>query len=631
MILVDSTKGIYNGVAYNAETAGNKKPALQGFTGEAAGSLLGLGRILEGTLQAAIERQEEPAARLLVMGINAKALHETCALTDEGKTVIKNILVYLLKTNMEEVDDCSNYFTGKEDSDWNNVNNWSKNSLPSNEAKVRILAPCEISGIQPYVAQVAIVSSGESGIRGTHRDGDKTCNGTLTIQPDGALIVEGKVLAAEAPHFAANDLKPTTPANLIINTDSEHQAALIFDNEEASTQATVNYYSLGRMISNTYQFQYFAIPFEYLSVSPTFANVTHNTTIYTFVWHEASGWERRGYYDDLYAFEGVGITTASTSAINYEMKGTLASTADREITLSKDNAGENIIGNSWMAPIDIASLKTAIGDDSNVEKVVYIYITGNDNGEGSHSSTETAGKWLAVPIDASGWSGWTGQKVIPAMQAYYIKATAETTLTLNYDEVVRSTAIEQLNVPLKAPRRAMNNDGISLLTLRLENSKEHTDLYLFEGERFSDGYDNGWEAKQMADQGVMQFYAMSGEDKMAVMATDELDGTPVGFAPGKESDYTISFFGGDGHYYLNDLKEQKSTAIEQGNTYSFTYEEGDMPHRFLISTTPFGIPSVTTGCGGVEAQEKVQKVIYNDHVYIIRGGKIYDVMGKMMK
>ena len=177
----------------------------------------------------------------------------------------------------------------------------------------------------------------------------------------------------------------------------------------------------------------------------------------------------------------------------------------------------------------------------------------------------------------------------------------------------------------------MNNDGISLLTLRLENSKEHTDLYLFEGERFSDGYDNGWEAKQMADEGVMQFYAMNGEDKMAVLATDELEGTPVCFTPGNESNYTISFFGGDGRYYLNDLKEEQSTAIEQGNTYSFTYEQGDMPHRFLISTTPFGIPSVTTGTGGVEAQEKVQKVIYNDHVYIIRGGKIYDVMGKMMK
>ena len=604
------------------------KPALQGFTYTQEMSnndLLPLGLIDDGSgndLQVGIERQAVMEARLMVLGINSYAMER---LDKDGETVVINALNYLLKKNAEDIADCSISFVGGAEGDaknWHNVANWTGNTLPTKSQKVRILADCELN--EPaHVAGVTIVNGGK------YNHGNDDAKGKLTIMPNGALVVTGKVQEAKAPAY--NKPYATSPEHLIINTSETAQAALIFNNDEASTKATVNYYSLGRKKDDAYQFQYFAIPFEYLSVSPTFANVTHNTTIYTFVWHEASGWERRGYYSDLYAFEGVGITTASTSAINYEMKGTLASTAEREITLTKDNTGENIIGNSWMAPIDIASLKNAIGDDNNVEKVVYIYITGNDNGTGSSSSTETAGKWLAIPIDASGWRDWTGQKVIPAMQAYYIKAKAETTLTLNYDKVVRSTAVEQLNVPLKAPRRTMNNDGISLLTLRLENSKEHTDLYLFEGERFSDGYDNGWEAKQMADEGVMQFYAMNGEDKMAVLATDELEGTPVCFTPGNESNYTISFFGGDGRYYLNDLKEEQSTAIEQGNTYSFTYEQGDMPHRFLISTTPFGIPSVTTGIGGVEAQEKVQKVIYNDHVYIIRGGKIYDVMGKMMK
>ena len=635
--MVDNTKEDYAtldatyGGGTHAEKEGyqyGKKPALQGFTYTQEMSnndLLPLGLIDDGSgndLQVGIERQAVMEARLMVLGINSYAMER---LDKDGETVVINALNYLLKKNAEDIADCSISFVGGAEGDaknWHNVANWTGNTLPTKSQKVRILADCELN--EPaHVAGVTIVNGGK------YNHGNDDAKGKLTIMPNGALVVTGKVQEAKAPAY--NKPYATSPEHLIINTSETAQAALIFNNDEGLTKATVNYYSLGRKIGSAYQFQYFAIPFEYLSVSPTFANVTHSTTIYTFVWHEASGWERRGYYSDLYAFEGVGITTASTSAITYEMKGTLASTAEREITLTKDNDGENIIGNSWMAPIDIASLKNAIGDDNNVEKVVYIYITGNDNGTGSSSSSETAGKWLAIPIDASDWRDWTGQKVIPAMQAYYIKANAETTLTLNYDSLVRSTAVERLNVPLKAPRRAMNNDGISLLTLRLENSKEHTDLYLFEGERFSDGYDNGWEAKQMADEGVMQFYAMNGEDKMAVLATDELEGTPVCFTPGNESNYTISFFGGDGRYYLNDLKEEQSTAIEQGNTYSFTYEQGDMPHRFLISTTPFGIPSVTTGIGGVEAQEKVQKVIYNDHVYIIRGGKIYDVMGKMMK
>lgn len=632
VILVDSTKGVYKGVKYNKETKGNEKPALQGFTGEAAGSLLGLGRILEGTLQAAIERQEEPAARLLVMGINAKALQPTCALTNEGKTVIKNILIYLLKTNMEEVDDCSNYFTGKIDSDWKKAENWSKNQLPSSEAKVRILAPCVISGIKPHVLQVSIVNSGNSNIRYTATS-NAVCNGTLTIEPDGALIADGKIRSAVAPHFAANDLKPTTPEMLTINTGSDGQAALIFNNDEASTKATVNYYSLGRKKDGAYQFQYFAVPMEYVDVNPAFAG----SGIYTYAWHENGGWERRGYYTELYAFEGLGITTKFAESHTYTMKGTLASTAERDITLTANDEGDNIIGNSWMAPINIASLKTGLEGDANVDKTVYIYCTGNDKADGDddvdNSSTETAGQWLAIPIDASGWSGWSGLKVIPAMQAFLIHANAETTLTLNYKDHVRSTEAAQLNEPLRAPHRTeARSDDFTGMRMSVADSQTHTDLYLFEGEQFSADYDNGWEAKYMEGDGrSAQFYAMNGEDKMAVMATNELEGTYVGFAPGKESNYTISFFGGEGTYYLNDLKEEQSTAIEQGNTYSFTYEQGDMPHRFLISTTPFGIPSVTTGVGTVEAQEKVQKVIYNDHVYIIRGGKIYDVMGKMMK
>ena len=636
VILVDSTLGIYKGVKYNKETKGNEKPALQGFTGEAAGSLLGLGRILEGTLQAAIERQEEPAARLLVMGINAKALQPTCALTDEGKTVIKNILVYLLKTNMEEVDDCSNYFTGKNSSDWNNASNWSKNQLPSSEAKVRILAPCVISGIQPHVAQVAIVSSGESSIRGTNRGGDKTCDGRLTINADGALIVDGKVLAAQAPHFAANDLMPTAVTDLIINTSASGQAALIFNNDEGLTKATVNYYSLGRKISDDYQYQYFAVPMEYVSVNPTFANENHGgTKIYTYT-YEDGGWTRRGYYDDLFAFEGLGLTTSSTADhMSYTMTGTLASTATQEISLSTAGDGYNLVGNSWMAPIQIAALSED-NTDANITKTAYIYCTGHDGGTGSTNTegAETAGQWIPIPFEASGTAGWRSAgklSVVPAMQAFQIKTEADATLTMDYSKVVRGSD-NSLTEKMRAPKRVAAHTGTDMTIIRVSDTKTYTDVCLFEGEQFSEAFDNGWEAEYMEGDGrSAQFYAMNGADKMAVLATDELEGTPVCFVPGKESNYTISFFGGDGRYYLNDLKEEKSTLMEQGNTYSFSYEEGDMPHRFLISITPFGVPSVTTGCGTVEAQEKAQKIIYNDHVYIIRGGKIYDVMGKMMK
>lgn len=623
VILVDSTKGVYKGVAYNAETAGNKKPALQGFTSEAAGSLLGLGRILEGTLQAAIERQEEPAARLLVMGINAKALQPTCALTNEGKVVIKNILVYLLKTNMEEVDDCSNYFTGKTNNLWSEPSNWSKRALPSSEAKVRILAPCVISGIQTHVLQVSIVNRGNSNIRNT-ATGSAVCDGTLTIEPDGALIVAGKIRAAEAPYFTANDLKPTTPEMLTINTRSDAQAALIFDNEDGDTKATVKLYSLGRKESGHYQFQYYAVPMDYVSVSESFAG----SDIYTYVWHEATGWERRGYYTDLYAFEGVGITTKLADPKTYTMKGALASTATKEITLTINDDGYNLIGNSWTAPIQISQLEEDNGSLSN--KTVYIYNAGNDTTAEVGYGT-TAGQWTAIPFNAVDFGAWSGLKVIPAMQAFELVPTSEETLTLDYEKVVRGDN-QTLTEKLHAPRRVADHAGIELMRIRVADSQTRTDLHLFEGERFSDEFDNGWEAAYMdGDDGTTKLYADVALGRMAVVATDELEGTLLGFAPGKEMEYTFSFGGEGMGYYLNDLKLKTSTLISEEATYSFTYEEGDT-NRFYISRTPIDAPQMPTGVENTHGDAvKARKFIYNDKLYIMLNGRVYSAEGQIVK
>ena len=624
VIMIDSTKSPYTGWAYNSKT--DSLPALQGFTAEAMGDLLGLGVISNGTLQAGIERQEEPAARLLLLGVNAKALPN--ALTAEGKRVISNALTYLLKTNMEEVDDCSNYFTGKTSTDWNTVANWSKGSLPNYETKVRILAPCEVSGVTAHVAQVDIVSSGESSIRYAQVS-DATCNGKLTINANGALIVEGKVRAAEAPHFATNDLKPTTVNDLVLNTSSANQAALIFNNDEGKTQATVNLYSLGRTVSETNQFQYFAIPMSYLSVNPTFANETHGITIYTYVWLEATGWERRGYYTDLYAFEGIGITTDKTTAHEYTMKGTLASTKDQEIPITAENKKLNLIGNSWTAPIQISELEASdFGDASSaVEQTVYIYCTGHGKAT-SGGETETAGQWLAIPFNATDFAAWEGLKVIPSMQSFQIKTTGAGTLTLDYKKHVRG-GTTTLTEKLRAPKRKVETDGVELMRIRVADSQTHTDLYLFEGDQFTDEFDNGWEANyRVGTSESAKLYAKVATGVMSVAAMPSLESTPVYFIPGQETEYMFTFGGEGMGYYLNDIKMQRSTLISTEATYSFTYEKGDAAARFYISKTPIDAGDTPTGVSNTDATPKAQKIIYDNKLYIIVNGALYDATGK---
>lgn len=627
--MVDKTKTPYAGLDDDEETGGGQKPALQGFSASNVDGLLLLGEISEGTLYAGVERQDEPAARLMLLGVQYKALPS--ALTPEGLIVIKNALKYLLKTDMEEVDDCSNYFTDAYgDHKWSTAANWSKGKAPDVTVKARILKPCIVDGTA-YAAQVDIATSGKSSKGG----GIAECTGKLTIDPTGALIVGGEVRSANAPYFNTGDLMPTTVNDLVLNTNGSNQSALIFNNDKGDTKATVNLYSLGRKPSS-YQYQYFAIPMEYLPVNPTFANETHGgTKIYTYVWEEGtSNWTRRKYYDDLFAFEGLGITTNSTSNhMSYTMAGNLVSTAEREITLTYDGVGNNIIGNSYTAPINISSLVTAFASDENVTKTVYVYCAGRDavEGTGASGDTETAGQWLAIPMSAAGFPEWKGLKVIPTMQAFLIQVTGETSMTLNYDEMVRSNKANY-NEKLRAPQRFADEQATTLTRLRVADSQTHTDLYLFEGEKFSEGFDNGWEATYMEGDGrSAQLYAMAAEDKMAVLATPELEGTQVGFAPGQETVYTFSFAGGTGEYYLNDIKAKKSTLIQGGNTYSFEYENGDAANRFYISKTAIDAPAVGTGVDNTQSGVKVQKFIYQNKLYILRNGVLYDATGKIVK
>ena len=234
-------------------------------------------------------------------------------------------------------------------------------------------------------------------------------------------------------------------------------------------------------------------------------------------------------------------------------------------------------------------------------------------------------------FEAAAFATWRDAgklSVIPAMQAFQIKVSAEATLTLDYKKVVRGST-NDLNAKLRAPGRRMAANEVTMTNIRVADSKTHTDLSLFEGDRFSEAFDNGWEAEYMNGDGrSAKLYAETEIGQMAVMAMYDYEGTIVGFAPGQETEYTFSFMGEDNGYYLNDIKLQNSVRISEGETYTFTYEEGDAANRFYISRTAINAPEVATGMENLDAAApKVQKIIYNDKLYIIRGGRLYDATG----
>lgn len=617
------------------------KPALQGFTFTsemADADLLPLGLIDDGAgndLQVGIERQHEMSARLMVLGINGYAMER---LATDGQTVVVNALKYLMKKSAEDIADCSNNFVGGvegHEDEWEQTGNWSGNTLPDKTQNVRILAPCVISdGTIAHVAGVKIIPSGKI------NHGADDAAGQLTIAAGGALKVEGKVEAATAPAY--NRTRPTAAGDLIIGANSSAQGCLIFDNEEGETNATVAMYSASywEVVDGKKKkyWSYVAIPIQSGTVGEYFYNG------FSYLYDETSGWIKKGMYTELHAFEGLGISM-QTGNMEY-FHGALAPTTTQEITLTKTPAagdGENLIGNSWTAPIQIANFD--VSDFGDATATVMIYSTGRDDVKDNptyvtatveNDGAVSAGQWLAIPIGLPGTTGYDGLSVIPAMQAFQVNTASETTLILDYDKLVRDVnlATDNLTEKQHSPvRRAVKKDLASVMRVRVSGTRTRADVWLLEDNRFSDEFDNGWEAAYIdCDERSPQLYAQSTIGKMAFLAQPDMEGTVLGIAPSRDgNEYLFTFhYVGSEEYYLNDIKLQKATLINDENSYEFTFDEGDT-NRFYISRTPLGKPAITTGVENTNVTPKAQKFIYQDKLYILRNGVLYDATGKVVK
>ena len=617
-----------------------KKPALQGFTFTSQMSnddLLPLGLIDDGSgndLQVGIERQHEMEARLMVLGVNSYAMER---LSPDGQTVIINALKYLMKKNAEEIADCSNAFTGEAEGDannWENAANWSTGVLPDKTTReVRILAPVVITNEQSIhcLAPIKIASGG------TYNHGGNEAEGKITINAGGTLKVEGKIEAVTAPEY--NSARATAPEDLILNTSETAQSALIFNNDEGETQAKVTVYSKAyKDGANNRYWQYLTSPLQETPVDPFF----YGSGIYTYKHVEAQkGWVRYKPGTTFEAFDAIGITQSGAS--NYEFTGPLASTEDRDLELTytseANNKGVNMFGNSWTAPIQLTAIEDGDFGDG-VQKTVYVYNTGKDaaGGPSSADGSETPGQWQSIPLSSlsvlEGEGAWTGLTVIPAYQSFQLKCSINAVVHLSYEKHVRP-ATHDVNAALRAPKRAAGASDILAMRITVSEEKTHSDVYLLESDKFTDGFDNGWDGDYVNnDTRTARLYIVSEElGNMAVSAQPTLEGTALGFRQSNNGDtYEFSFHCASGEYYLNDMKERKSTLILTGNTYEFVWANGDDANRFYISKTAIDAPQVPTGVTDLDSEApKARKVIYNDKMYIFNNGRVYDAQGKVVK
>ena len=559
--------------------------ALQGFEAVDATNFVNIGIIPSGknngTLITCCERQANINARLLILSVNADA---TCKLTPIGCQAIIKGLNYLLETDPVKVSDCSVTFhneNGKGDHLWTTPTNWSTGRVPLKEQNIQIAANCIVNTPEATAATVKIIA-----------------DSTLTIQPKGALTVNGQIWTIPSETDKHNTSEITDPSMITILSDASGVGALVRTaGDDARLAATVQMYSKAYFEwvdgKRKKYWQYVGVPIQTAAVPECFYGA------YTYLWEEANGWTRKSDGTILEQFKGYGLSVGNqeNTKLTYTLRGDLATSDNRDITLTINNSNENyrgtnMIGNSWTAPIHIDKMLAT--DFGTANATVYIYNTGRDDQQTAATSTVTGdvdatqpGQWIAITPGLAAQSDYAGLKVIPAMQAFDILTESETSLYLDYERVVRGGGTADINTPMRAPQSNKSGNGITLMRVTVADSQTHTDLYLMQHQAFTDAFDNGWDATYMACDGrSASLYAITPIGEMAVAAIPEIEGINLGFAPGKETEYTFSFGYTGSMLYLNDTRERRSTLITDWNTYRFTASDNDDANRFYISATP---------------------------------------------
>lgn len=599
--------------------------ALQGFKAVDAANFVNIAIISDGgsgSLVTCCERQANINARMLVLSVNADA---TSLITPIGQQAIIKGLEYLLQNDPIHVSDCSITFDnggeskreGSGNNLWSNPANWDNGRVPLKEQNVQIAANCIVDKPNATASAIKIVQGN-----------------TLTINPTGALVANGKIWAIPSRNDKHNT-QPVSDPRMITILSSETATGALIHTTDADEQlaATVQLYSKAYFEwvdgKRKKYWQYVGVPIQEAQVPQCFNGS------YTWLWSEPDGWVRKADGTSLEQFRGYGLSTgvAENERVTYTLQGTLATAVNRDIPLTISNANEtykgtNMIGNSWTAPIRIDKMIDT--DFGTAPATVYIYNTGRDPESGptaGDQTTTTAGQWMSIPVNVAKQSGYAGPKVIPAMQAFDVLTTTETSLYLDYDRLVRSNSTD-INKPLYAPKSTAEKQGqVAMMHVTVADNRTHTSLYLLEDEAFSDRFDNGWEAEFMSGDGrSASLYAISPLGNMAVLALSDIDGTTLGFEPGRENQYTFSFRYTGRMLYLNDIQQRKSTLITDWNTYTFLAGENDMPNRFYISSTPIEAQT-PTNLADISVQNGILRINNPAHENLSIG--IYDAAGRL--
>ena len=564
------------------------------------------GKPLAEPLIACCERQNNLAARMMILSINSEA---TPKLTPGGVEAIRAMLYYLMETSEAKIEDCSNVFDnnkGTGDHNWSTKTNWSYGHLPLLASNVQIMEDCNVD-MMDAAAGVLKIESGKK----------------LTINADASLRV-AKRFGQRDGNLRIKPLPNDDYSIVTIKADADGSGTLIHSAFAADAThpegyeipATVEYYSIASGAPGNCQYQWMASPVQHIPQAEVpFAGA------WVYGWdtdtHTWGNYLRNG--DSMTAFDAYCFTQRTGGKSTYTIQGKLVNIQTDTIALSYNTTlpaarqGINVIGNSWTAPINISGWTDK--DFQNCDASIILFNTGFDpTGTGTQvaNGTDLAGQYSIIPVNTASNMDVRYQ-VIPAMQAFQVNATgAGAQLTMNYDRLVRTDHVNRQPMHIQGRRNAestegTNNEGITAtLRIRIKGERYSDEVHIFRHADCTNGYDNGWDGhKILGAAAALQLFVESEGERYAVSTQPELTGTRLAFFKGEDDTYTMEFdYDGEETLYLYDSNTDRYTPVFTGSTYFFRSETTKLEHRFLLTDNRPEEPSgPTTGIVEVDIED----------------------------
>lgn len=300
--------------------------------------------------------------------------------------------------------------------------------------------------------------------------------------------------------------------------------------------------------------------------------------------------------------------------------------------VSDNNKGWNFIGNPFLTAYN--NTATPGSSPGGLIQTKTLVPTDTDPWDGKYAWSTSAVKYFTVPryteYEYDDIRAYPYQ--LDAFFPFFIQVTGDG--TVSFDDANKS---------LKAPARyAEEPEREVFVDFQLSNSNGQTDVAgLTISDQYSDAFDMNDKEKTIQNgNSAMKVYTLVGEYRTAFNALTEATAAlpiPVGYIAPTAGTYRFAKlenadYSEVEHLWLTDYTQSNLVDLLTESFYEFTTEAGRIENRFAINATLKQKQETPTGTEQWNAEnERPVKFIWQDKMYILRGGVIYDATGKKVR